>query len=443
MHRITIDVTPPTVDISAPSSSITATGPVTYTVTYTGASDITLASEDITLNPTGGVTADVEVEGSGSGQRSIELNNISGNGSLGISIGAGTATDAAGNLAPAAGPSPTFQVDNTALAINIGAPSQSLTRSGPVVFSVTYENATSVSLEADDIELNFTGDATGTIAVTNAKVESSFERLVTISDISGDGTLGISIDAATALDDLSNPAPAAGPSATFEVDNTAPDVTVNALSTEDTTPALSGSIDDGSATISVTVSGQTLAATNNGATWSVADNALAALLPGVYDIEATATDAAGNVGSDATTGELTIEDPVTGTEGEIVADLPAEFWMEGIPLKLTAPDGFNYEWRKDGVPLIEDAPRLTGVNKQQLVFNTLLLSDAGVYTVRYDNGVAKALVESESFVLSVEPNLEGEELPVTGLLGLMVLIFLLSITAAGLTLYRSQARPRI
>jgi fibronectin type 3 domain-containing protein len=91
-------------------------------------------------------------------------------------------------------------------------------------------------------------------------------------------------------------------------DHTAPIVTVNARKTNDPTPSLTGTVDDPSAVINVAVNGQSRAATNNGnGTWTLADNVLAALPDGVYNVAATATDAANNVGSDATTNELTID----------------------------------------------------------------------------------------------------------------------------------------
>ena len=55
-----------------------------------------------------------------------------------------------------------------------------------------------------------------------------------------------------------------------------------------------------------TVDGQTNTATNNGTTWTLTDDTLSALALGIFDVSVTATDAAGNVGSDATTGELEI-----------------------------------------------------------------------------------------------------------------------------------------
>ena len=52
-----------------------------------------------------------------------------------------------------------------------------------------------------------------------------------------------------------------------------------------------------------------LPATNQGdGTWTLADNTITPpLADGVYDVQVTATDAVGNVGTDATTDELTID----------------------------------------------------------------------------------------------------------------------------------------
>src|SRR5213078_4205667 len=103
-----------TVSIGAPSVATTSAGPVTYTVTYADASfgASTLGVGDITLNTTGTATAAIGVTGTGT-TRTVTLSSLTGNGTLGISIVAGTATDTAGNTAPAAGPSATFTVDNS------------------------------------------------------------------------------------------------------------------------------------------------------------------------------------------------------------------------------------------------------------------------------------------------------------------------------------------
>ena len=106
--------------------------------------------------------------------------------------------------------------------------------------------------------------------------------------------------------------PAVQATRTITHDPTAPVVTVNPLTTNDGTPQLTGTIDDSTATIQVTVNGQTYAATNNGnGTWTLADNTITtALTSGTYDIAVSATDTAGNVGTDTTTNELTVDTTV-------------------------------------------------------------------------------------------------------------------------------------
>jgi len=94
---------------------------------------------------------------------------------------------------------------------------------------------------------------------------------------------------------------------TDKSDELAPTVTVNTLRTTDTTPAISGTIDDDHATIEVTIAGQTYNAVNNAdGTWTLADNTITALAPGTYDVAVVAKDLADNIGADTSTGELVI-----------------------------------------------------------------------------------------------------------------------------------------
>ena len=117
-------------------------------------------------------------------------------------------------------------------------------------------------------------------------------------------------------------------------DTTPPVVTVDSLTTTDTTPALSGTVDDPTATLTVEVAGVSYDATNNGdGTWTLADNTINELAPGTYDVTVTATDPAGNTGSDSSTNELIIEtqssgptdgnDQIVGTSGDDV--------LSGVP----------------------------------------------------------------------------------------------------------------
>ena len=147
----------------------------------------------------------------------MTVSGITGNGTLGISLAAGTASDLAGNLAPAGGPSGTFVVDTTSPTVTIGPPSETITGNGPVSYLVTYADANfKTSTLATSITLNTTGSATGTVGISG----TGLTRAVTISNISGNGTLGISLAAGTASDLAGNLAPAAGPSQTFVVNAT-------------------------------------------------------------------------------------------------------------------------------------------------------------------------------------------------------------------------------
>lgn len=112
-----MDFTPPAISISAPSVTLAVPGSsVTYTVTYADAnfSSSTLSAGDVTLNRAGTINAAVSVTSGSVTTRTVTLSGISGYGTLGISIAAGTAVDSSGNTAPAAGPSSTFTVNPSA-----------------------------------------------------------------------------------------------------------------------------------------------------------------------------------------------------------------------------------------------------------------------------------------------------------------------------------------
>ena len=92
---------------------------------------------------------------------------------------------------------------------------------------------------------------------------------------------------------------------TLTVDNTAPIVCVDSKSTNDRTPSLSGTVDDPSADIFVGINGSSYQAVNNGTSWSL--DYPVDLGDGIYNVEVSATDLAGNTGKDATTNELYID----------------------------------------------------------------------------------------------------------------------------------------
>jgi hypothetical protein len=69
------------------------------------------------------------------------------------------------------------------------------------------------------------------------------------------------------------------------------------------------------------------------------------------------------------------------------------------PLSLIAPAGFsNYVWKRNGLVLAENAPRITGVLAQTLEFDPVLIGDEAVYTVTYDDGTG-TILESPPYTL--------------------------------------------
>src|SRR5437762_430650 len=218
---VKVDATAPTAALSySPASSAKAGSALTITATF---------SEPIADSPV--VKLAISAVSGGTALAATNMTKVdsthykyvytaqAGNGAAAATMSVGT--DLAGNVvtaAPASGA--TFTVDNTAPTVSIGAPSATRASSGPVTYIVTYADTafSSSTLSASDITLNASGGATASIGVAG----SGTTRTVTLTSITGNGTLGISLAAATAGDTAGNTAPAAGPSTTFTVDNIAP-----------------------------------------------------------------------------------------------------------------------------------------------------------------------------------------------------------------------------
>ncbi len=107
------DTDGPTVLIGAPSPGETGAGPVTYPVSYAGADQVNLTDDDVTVHKTGTADGVATVADGSTASPSIVVANVSGDGTLSVSIAAGTASDEAGNQAPAAGPGAPFAVANS------------------------------------------------------------------------------------------------------------------------------------------------------------------------------------------------------------------------------------------------------------------------------------------------------------------------------------------
>ncbi len=158
----------------------------------------------------------------------------------------------------------------------------------------------SVALNGETYTPTVATDGTWSFTVSNANALTSgtYEVVATFTDAAGN----ISTD--TTSNELT-------------VDTIAPATpTVNAQTSNNSTPVITGTTGTGSAlltgeTLSVALNGETYTATvATDGTWHFTANTLA---DGTYDITATATDTAGNVSTDTTSNELTVDTtaPVT------------------------------------------------------------------------------------------------------------------------------------
>ena len=92
-----LDITAPEVIIAEPQ--LTGKGIVSFTVTYVLADAVTLSAGDVSLNLTGTAAGQVAVDGDGLVERTVTVSSITGDGTLGITLAAGTADDVSGNVA--------------------------------------------------------------------------------------------------------------------------------------------------------------------------------------------------------------------------------------------------------------------------------------------------------------------------------------------------------
>ena len=85
-------------------------------------------------------------------------------------------------------------------------------------------------------------------------------------------------------------------------------VGVNAQSTNNTSPALTGTVTDPAASVTVRVNGSSYAATNNGdGTWSLPQGDISTLGAGTYNVVATGVNTSGTAAFASTVNQLSID----------------------------------------------------------------------------------------------------------------------------------------
>ncbi|WP_157665576.1 Ig-like domain-containing protein [Marinobacter salarius] len=244
----------------------------------------TVDSIEITDGVSGIVTVPASaISVDGSGNVSVTGQDLSGlaDGELTVTM---TVTDEAGNSGSVAS---TTTLDQTAPTVGVNPRT---TNDTTPALTGTVDDASAdvtVTVNGNDYSATNNGDGTWTLADDTLPALGAGDYTVTV----------------TAVDPAGNEGSNTG---TLTVDTSVPAVTFDRLSTNDTTPALSGTVDDAAADVTVTVDGNDYNATNNGdGTWTLADDQLPSLAEGDYTVEVTATGASGNVGS--VSGTLTID----------------------------------------------------------------------------------------------------------------------------------------
>ena len=398
-----VDRTAPTVvSITRESGNPSGGVPVSYLVKFSepisyNFSSFYLDATDFTVTSTG-ITGTVAVTNiqyvSDDTYRVVVSTGTAGNGTVTLSLvdddtikdlagnplgGAG-----AGNGAFAGGADQTFTVDRTRPSVaSVTRANPNPTNAGSVAFTVAFTKPV-VGVDATDFAAAAVGLG-GTPAVTN--VVASADRItytVTLSTGTGDGTLGLTVlNDGTIKDDTDQLLLATtNANPLYDIDRTAPFVSVDTLVTPSNSPTVTGTV-FGAAAVKVTVNGGQKDALINFSTgtWSVAFGPLA---DGVYPVTAVATDAAGNSTTDATTNELVVgnvpfvqsvnranTDPTTATS----VDFTVTFSQS-----VTGVDATDFVLTTSGV----SGSSITSVSGSGTTYTVTVATGTGNGTIRLD-----------------------------------------------------------
>ncbi|MFI8147011.1 Ig-like domain-containing protein, partial [Acinetobacter sp. ABJ_C5_2] len=315
--KVTAIATDPAGNPSTPSTGTVDAVAPTVTVTTTLTNDSTPALSGTVNDPTAKLVVTVDgvsypATNNGNGTWTLADNTLPAltDGPHTVTV---TATDPAGNVG----------TTNAVVTIDTTAPT------APVIDPINATNPVTGTAEpGSTVKVTFPDGTTATV-VAGPDGKWTVPNPGDLKD--GDKVTAIATD------------PAGNPStpSTGTVDTVAPSVTVTTTLTNDSTPALSGTVNDPTAKVVVTVDGVNYPATNNGnGTWTLADNTLPALTDGPHTVTVTATDPAGNVGTtnavvtiDTTAPTAPVIDPINATDPVTGTAEP------GSTVKVTFPDG--------------------------------------------------------------------------------------------------------
>ena len=320
-------ITPLTASVAKASGQLdpASLSPINFTVTF-NRSVANFATGDVTISGSAGATTAI-VTGSGTTYQ-VAVSGMTTSGTVVVALAAGVAADSNGinNLA-----SNSVQVtlDSSAptVTINQAAEQADPTNASTVMFTAVFSKAVS-DFTKDDVTVSGTANAT-TVAVTNPDADNMVYT-VTVSGMTSEGTVIVTIPANAAYDIISNGNTAStSTDNTVTYDTTAPTLTITAPTTDSSctrnsrniSPAgtISGS-DVASVTWSSVKSGSGVCVfSNSSGTWSVNDLQIDT---SGDTLTITATDTSNNTSTD--TLQITVVDSMPGTawQGMSMVSLP-------------------------------------------------------------------------------------------------------------------------
>ncbi|WP_445011736.1 Ig-like domain-containing protein [Vreelandella stevensii] len=271
-----------TVDISGTSADV-RNGEVTITITSENGGEPVEVTVTVDADGNYSLTG-VDVSGLVDGELTVTATAESNNGTDLSDTATATLNAVDAELSVVAA------VNHADAIINIRGSSEDVPANSEVTITITDQNGNTVTATA---VVNVHGD----YSVAN----------VDVSDLE-DGELTVT---AAATDNNGNPVNA---TTNVDLDTTPPTLTVDAPNSNDTTPTITGTSDEIGATVTVVVTDaegkeQTLTAVvlANG-TWSA--DVEVELAEGVYEVNATVSDAVGNVATADTSGEIDLTPPL-------------------------------------------------------------------------------------------------------------------------------------
>ena len=278
--------------------------------------------------------------------------------------------------------------DTTPPTVTAEAISPTLTNT-PVDEIVIHFSEEVTGIDLSDFGLRYNGgfvdlNASAAVVTDNGNNQWTISNLASLNTLDGDYEFFLSAGTSNIRDTKGYSLLLANDlHVTWSLDLTAPTVTVNSVSSINNSPRLTGTVNDRSASIAVTVDGNTYTAESmQDGTWRIAPGVIAPLNVGVYSVAVTATDTLGNARTDITNNELIVlEAPVPSALGTDVLITLAQGQAHNIVVR---KGGDNLEVVDQNGPTVLSSTLLATTHSLKIMgsdtdSDTILIDFAGGY----------------------------------------------------------------